>query len=60
MLPSDQTRPDQTRQTYFNAKGKRANAIKARTTPSLEETRSENMQQLDKVDQCRYKFYRRL
>ena len=43
---------DQTRRSYFNAKGKRANAIRARTTPSLEETKSENMQKLDKADQC--------
>ena len=46
MLPGDQAR-----QSYFKAKGKRANAIRARTTPSLEETKSENMQKLDKADQ---------
>ena len=40
-------RPDQ---TYFNAKGKRAKAIRARTTPSLEETKSENMQKLNQAD----------
>ena len=42
---------DQARQSYFNAKGKRTKAIKARTTPSLEETKSENMQKLDQADQ---------
>ena len=46
MLPVDQAR-----QSYFKAKGKRANAIRARTTPSLEETKSENMQKLDQTDQ---------
>ena len=40
----------QARQPYFNANGKRANAIRARTTPSLEETKSENMQKLNQAD----------
>ena len=43
---------DQARPSYFNANGKRANAIRARTTPGLEETKSENMQKLDLADQC--------
>lgn len=37
-------------QSYFREKGKRANAIKARTTRSLEETKSKKIQNRDNPD----------
>ena len=37
-------------QSYFREKGKRANAIKARTTRNLEETKSEKIQNRDNPD----------
>ena len=38
------------REAQFKAKGKRANAMRARTTPSFEETKSANMQNPSKTN----------